>query len=145
MAITTVSRAERSQRPAELPLGAAEPVRLRGVEEVDAGRPGAADRGHRRLLVHRPPVPAELPGAIGDRSHLQVASPQCHRLHSVLHAGWLALYLGSLAPGLVSRHHMVLVIHAAQPEREPDARNDSASSSPLLWRQQAAVAAPGSA
>jgi hypothetical protein len=25
---------------------------------------------------------------------------------ALLHAGWLALYLGSLAPGLVSRHHM---------------------------------------
>src|SRR6188472_1493276 len=32
--------------------------------------------------------------------------PPYHRLHSVLHAGWLASYLGSLAPGLVSRRHM---------------------------------------
>ena len=38
--------------------------------------------------------------------HLPVAGPLYHRLHSVLHAGWRALYLGSLAPGLVSRRHM---------------------------------------
>src|SRR6266566_3040608 len=47
-----------------------------------------------------------LAAGIGDRGYLQVAGPRCHRLHSVLHAGWLALYLGSLAPGLVSRRHM---------------------------------------
>ena len=41
-----------------------------------------------------------------DRGHLQLAGPPYHRLHSVLHAGWLALYLGRLAPGLVSRRHM---------------------------------------
>jgi hypothetical protein len=42
------------QRPAEQPFGTAEPAGLRGVEEVDASRPGAADRGHRGLLVHGP-------------------------------------------------------------------------------------------
>ena len=70
------------------------------------GQALADQAGYSGLFVHWLPVTAELPGAVGDRGYLRMAGPGCHRLHSVLHGGWRALYLGSLAPGLVSRRHM---------------------------------------
>ena len=42
------------------------------------------DRHHRRLLVDRAPVPAELPGAVRERGHRQAGGSQCHCLHVVL-------------------------------------------------------------
>ena len=51
------------------------------------GQALADQAGYSGLFVHWLPVTAELPGALGDRGYLQMASPRCHRLHSVLQAG----------------------------------------------------------
>src|SRR5882672_2807172 len=86
---------------------------VRGGVRQQAGLDAAAEQVIGRLHgLHR--QPARPPAASPRRTarchtrsgHLQLAGSPYHRLHSVLHAGWLALYLGSLAPGLVSRRHM---------------------------------------
>src|SRR5712691_9795560 len=86
---------------------------MRGGVRQQAGLDAAAEQVIGRLHgLHRQPArpPAPSPRRTArchTRSgHLQLAGPPYHRLHSVLHAGWLALSLGSLAPGLVSRRHM---------------------------------------
>ena len=70
-----------AQRRAQQPLGRAEPVGLRGVEEVDPQLAGPADRGHGGGLVEPAPVPAQLPGAERDARHRQPGAAQCRGLH----------------------------------------------------------------
>jgi hypothetical protein len=63
-----------TQRLAVPALRDAEAVTLRGVEEVDARLPRVADRRDGSVLVERPPVAAELPGAESEQRDL-VAGP----------------------------------------------------------------------
>ena len=63
----------------------------RGERDVELAAVGGADPCDEPVAFHAVQQPGDAAAAerVGDD-----------------HAGWLALYLGSLAPGLVSRRHM---------------------------------------
>jgi hypothetical protein len=69
------------ERGGKQPLGGAEAVPLRRVEEVDPEVGGVADGSDGGRLVGRPPLAAQLPRSEGDPRNLKITASQSDLLH----------------------------------------------------------------